>query len=147
VTAGAVFVWTDTTISVWLCMTFALMTWTYGIGAPTGLFVPSLAVGGAMGQIVGRAVMAIAKAAGSRVQVDLHTYAVVGAAAGLGGRLDTRLSSCHSSHSKVVCVPVHDQEEEVNAYGYTIKRRNRSRLSIITGELCGAEGGTCVQVL
>jgi len=38
-----------------------------------------------MGQIVGRAVMAIAKAQGSRVQVDLHTYAVVGAAAGLGG--------------------------------------------------------------
>ena len=64
---------------------FCLMTWTYGIGAPTGLFVPSLAVGGAMGQICGRIVMAIVDGLGSNIQVDLHTYAVVGAAASLGG--------------------------------------------------------------
>jgi chloride channel 7 len=64
---------------------YGLMTWTYGIGAPTGLFVPSLAVGGAMGQIVGRTVSAVVKAMDSTIQVDLHTYAVVGAAASLGG--------------------------------------------------------------
>jgi len=30
---------------IYFVIMFALMTWTYGIGAPTGLFVPSLAVG------------------------------------------------------------------------------------------------------
>ena len=60
---------------------YALMTWTYGIGAPTGLFVPSLAVGAAGGQIVGRIVRAMVMSTGSEIVVDLHTYAVVGAAA------------------------------------------------------------------
>ena len=64
---------------------YALMTWTYGIGAPTGLFVPSLAVGAAGGQIVGRIVRAMVMSTGSEIVVDLHTYAVVGAAACLGG--------------------------------------------------------------
>ena len=32
---------------------YGLMVWTYGVGAPTGLFVPSLAVGAALGQIFG----------------------------------------------------------------------------------------------
>ena len=48
--------------------------WTYGIGAPTGLFVPSLAVGAAMGQIVGRAVAAVVGAIDPHLPVDLHTY-------------------------------------------------------------------------
>ena len=64
---------------------YALMTWTYGIGAPTGLFVPSLAVGAAGGQIVGRVVRAMVMSTGSDIVVDLHAYAVMGAASMLGG--------------------------------------------------------------
>ena len=56
---------------------YALMTWTYGIGAPTGLFVPSLAVGAAGGQIVGRVVRAMVMSTGSDIVVDLHAYAVM----------------------------------------------------------------------
>ncbi len=59
--------------------------WTYGVGAPTGLFVPSLAVGAALGQIFGRGVAAFVNAIDPSIQIDLHTYAVLGAAASLGG--------------------------------------------------------------
>ena len=64
---------------------YGLMIWTYGVGAPTGLFVPSLAVGAALGQIYGRGVASIVGAVDSSIPVDLHTYAVLGAAASLGG--------------------------------------------------------------
>ena len=64
---------------------FSLMTITYGVGAPTGLFVPSLAVGSAMGQICGRIVNSISGWILTEVQIDLHAYAVIGAAASLGG--------------------------------------------------------------
>ena len=72
-------------LALYFCLMYGLMTWTYGIGAPTGLFVPSLAVGAAMGQIVGRAVAAVVGAIDPHLPVDLHTYAVLGAAASLGG--------------------------------------------------------------
>ena len=64
---------------------YGLMILTYGVGAPTGLFVPSLAVGAALGQIYGRGVAAFVGAVDSSIPVDLHTYAVLGAAASLGG--------------------------------------------------------------
>ena len=64
---------------------FLLMTVTYGVGAPTGLFVPSLAVGAAFGQLCGRMVAAIAASRGSDVRINLHSYAIIGAAANLGG--------------------------------------------------------------
>ena len=32
------------------------MTWTYGVGAPSGLFVPSLTLGAAMGRLYGQGV-------------------------------------------------------------------------------------------
>ena len=64
---------------------YGLMILTYGVGAPTGLFVPSLAVGAALGQIYGRGVAAFVGAVDPGIPVDLHTYAVLGAAASLGG--------------------------------------------------------------
>lgn len=70
-------------ITFWI-LTFILMTWTYGVGVPSGLFVPSLSVGAAFGQIVGRLVK-LAAGPTSSVSVDLHTYAIVGAGASLGG--------------------------------------------------------------
>ena len=71
-------------------LAFLLMTLTYGVSAPTGLFVPSLAVGAAMGQIVGHIVQdAVGK---ENILVNLHTYAVLGAAASLGGATRMTLS-------------------------------------------------------
>lgn len=67
----------------WILM-FILMTWTYGVGLPSGLFVPSLSVGAAFGQLVGRLVQA-AVSESEQISIDLHTYAIVGAAASLGG--------------------------------------------------------------
>ena len=64
---------------------YALMTLTYGISVPSGLFVPSLAVGAALGQIAGLCVEGLLANLGSDIQVDLHSYAIVGAAAMLGG--------------------------------------------------------------
>jgi len=66
-------------------LTFFLMTVTFGIGAPTGLFVPSLAVGAAFGQLCGRLVSAAVKHHWSDLEINLHAYAIIGAAASLGG--------------------------------------------------------------
>ena len=41
-----------------------------------GIFVPSLAVGGALGRLVGMLVNAALKSAGSSMQVSLPSYAV-----------------------------------------------------------------------
>ncbi|CAD7699480.1 unnamed protein product, partial [Ostreobium quekettii] len=66
--------------------TFGLMTWTYGVGAATGLFVPSLTVGATSGRLVGRLVKITLDRLGvSKVRVSLGSYAIIGAAASLGG--------------------------------------------------------------
>jgi chloride channel 7 len=70
--------------------TFTLMTLTYGVSAPTGLFVPSLLVGAAWGRMAGRLVRAALAPLG--VQVHLPVYAVIGAAASLGGATRMTLS-------------------------------------------------------
>ena len=68
-----------------MALVATLMTWTYGVGAPQGLFVPSLAVGAAFGRLVGRAVREVAVWLGTEAIIDLETYAVIGAASTLGG--------------------------------------------------------------
>lgn len=75
-------------------LTYALMIWTYGIGAATGLFVPSLAVGAAFGRLAGRLVHEIIRAIGSQQRISLPSYAVVGAAASLGGATRMTISIC-----------------------------------------------------
>ena len=54
------------------------MCWTNGVGASTGMFVPSLAVGAAGGRLAGRVVKAAMAAAGSRLPVSLTSYSVIG---------------------------------------------------------------------
>ena len=46
----------SSSLFVFLVVVFLLMTLTYGVSAPTGLFVPSLAVGASMGHLVGQIV-------------------------------------------------------------------------------------------
>ncbi|KAL4855536.1 Chloride channel protein A [Chlorella vulgaris] len=64
---------------------FSIMCWTNGVGASTGMFVPSLAVGAAGGRLVGRLVAWAVHSAGSKLPVSLNAYSVIGAAAFLGG--------------------------------------------------------------
>merc|ERR1712091_790441 len=76
-----------------LVVCFGLMTCTYGVGAATGLFVPSLAVGAGMGHVVGRAVQGLMGGAREdHLTVSLRSYAVLGAAASLGGATRMTLS-------------------------------------------------------
>eukprot|EP00210_Caulerpa_lentillifera_P000973 g938.t1 len=74
--------------------TYCLMILTYGIGAATGLFVPSLMVGATFGRLVGRLVHQFLRAVGSTTRVSLASYAVVGAAASLGGATRMTISIC-----------------------------------------------------
>jgi len=75
------------TLTVFLCFYWFLACWTYGIGVPSGLFVPSLITGAAYGRLVGQLLDEAGMlssdydAVGDRVGV----YALVGASAMLAG--------------------------------------------------------------
>ena len=73
------------TLLMYFLVTFTLMVVTYGVGAATGLFVPSLVVGAAAGRLIGKLVKEIVQSAGSNLNVSLSSYAVIGAASSLGG--------------------------------------------------------------
>ncbi|DBA70944.1 TPA: hypothetical protein ACH3X2_011387 [Trebouxia sp. C0005] len=66
---------------LWAVTIFCGMLFCFGIGAATGLFIPSLALGAAWGRIVG---MLVRFMVGHHV-ISLPAYAAVGAAAQLGG--------------------------------------------------------------
>ncbi|QDZ22769.1 chloride channel protein [Chloropicon primus] len=75
---------------VFLVVIYLLMTLTYGVSAPTGLFVPSLAVGAAMGHLVGQILQNSVGA--DKITINMHTYSILGAAASLGGATRMTLS-------------------------------------------------------
>ncbi|GMH33746.1 hypothetical protein BSKO_01580 [Bryopsis sp. KO-2023] len=80
---------------VFFFFVYGLMVWTYGVGAATGLFVPSLTVGAAGGRIVGRFVHLMLNAVASHPpRLSLQSYAIVGAAASLGGATRMTISIC-----------------------------------------------------
>ena len=65
---------------------------TYGIAVPSGLFVPSLLGGAALGRLVGHLLHRLDAQSGTFA--DAGTYALVGAAAGLGGMARMTISLC-----------------------------------------------------
>ncbi|KAL3138646.1 hypothetical protein ABBQ32_006406 [Trebouxia sp. C0010 RCD-2024] len=67
---------------IWALCIFCGMLFCFGIGAATGLFIPSLALGASWGRIIG---MFVRYAVGPHVAISLPAYAAVGAAAQLGG--------------------------------------------------------------
>ena len=69
---------------------FALMCVTNGVGASTGMFVPSLAVGAAGGRLVGQLLRSFLRRIGVGLPVSVAAYAVVGAASFMAGA--TRLT-------------------------------------------------------
>lgn len=61
-----------------------MFIWSYGIGCPAGLFVPTLTFGSAFGLFTGHLIkMTLGQWWG--VPISFPTYAVIGAAAFLGG--------------------------------------------------------------
>ncbi|KAK9790124.1 hypothetical protein WJX73_008199 [Symbiochloris irregularis] len=78
-------------IILFFLLTYMLMIATNGVGASTGMFVPALAVGAAGGRLSGQIVRAIVRGMDVRLPnnkplpVSLTSYAVVGAAAYMGG--------------------------------------------------------------
>ena len=64
---------------------------TYGISVPSGLFVPALLCGATWGRIL---FLLLAKLFGNENVSDPNVYALVGAAAGLGGTVRMTLSLC-----------------------------------------------------
>ena len=75
---------------LFLVLVYLLMTVTYGVSAPTGLFVPSLAVGAAMGHVVGQILQNSVGV--DKITINMHTYSILGAAASLGGATRMTLS-------------------------------------------------------
>ena len=76
------------TFSTWALVLFwfpylAMACVTYGVAVPSGLFVPSLLSGAALGRLVGHVLHKMDGESGTFA--DSGTYALVGAAAGLGG--------------------------------------------------------------
>lgn len=62
---------------------YSLLTmWTYGLHVASGLFIPSLLAGSAFGRFVGQV---LNSSLGNHAVVNAGTYALVGAAASLGG--------------------------------------------------------------
>ena len=57
---------------LFLVVVYLLMTLTYGVSAPTGLFVPSLAVGAAMGHLVGQILQSSVGV--DKITINMHTY-------------------------------------------------------------------------
>jgi len=68
---------------VFFCPYVMLACWTYGIAVPSGLFVPSLLSGAAFGRLFGHLLHKLDHASGTFA--DSGTYALIGAAAVLGG--------------------------------------------------------------
>lgn len=74
---------------LFFCITyFILATWTYGLAIPSGLFIPSILIGAAWGRIVGILVNHLIPSG----HIDPGKYALIGAAAMLGGILRMTLS-------------------------------------------------------
>ncbi|KAG8434767.1 hypothetical protein GDO86_012931 [Hymenochirus boettgeri] len=69
------------TLSFFCCMYFLLSCWTYGISVPSGLFVPSILCGAAYGRLVAN----LLKSYLGLSHIYSGTFALVGAAAFLGG--------------------------------------------------------------
>ncbi|XP_077866634.1 H(+)/Cl(-) exchange transporter 7-like [Saccoglossus kowalevskii] len=67
---------------------FFLACWTYGLPVPSGIFIPSLLTGAAWGRLIGMLVNSMV----DDTNIDVGKYALIGAAAQLGGILRMTIS-------------------------------------------------------
>ncbi|XP_064415257.1 H(+)/Cl(-) exchange transporter 7 [Latimeria chalumnae] len=78
-----------TTLSLFTVSYFFLACWTYGLTVSAGVFIPSLLIGAAWGRLFG---ILLAKTSSSSIWADPGKYALMGAAAQLGGIVRMTLS-------------------------------------------------------
>ncbi|XP_034241904.1 H(+)/Cl(-) exchange transporter 7 isoform X2 [Thrips palmi] len=71
-----------TSLSLFFVLYFLLSIWTYGLSLSAGLFIPSLLTGAAWGRLTGMGLMWLFP---NQSWIDLRKYALIGAAAQLGG--------------------------------------------------------------
>ena len=76
------------TLGVFCATYFFLSVWTYGLAVPSGLFIPSLLIGGAWGRLVGIGVNLMLPG----MELDAGKYALIGAVSMLGGIVRMTLS-------------------------------------------------------
>ncbi|KIZ02077.1 hypothetical protein MNEG_5882 [Monoraphidium neglectum] len=104
------FVFTYSTLGLFVACAFTGLLLTYGIAAPTGIFIPTMAIGAAVGRLAGHGVQAVLLAAGLQLQVSLPTWAAVGAAGLLAGNtrllLSTVLIVTETTGSAPALVPI-----------------------------------------
>ncbi|CAJ1373994.1 unnamed protein product [Effrenium voratum] len=73
-------------LSLFAVMNFIFACWNYGVGVPSGLFVPSLLTGSAFGRIIGQLVNThLIRHQNLPLQAHPGTYALIGACAMLAG--------------------------------------------------------------
>lgn len=80
--------WDFKTLSILFVVYHLLATWTYGLMVSSGVFIPSLLIGGLYGRIIGMAVIKLIPAAGT----NIGKYVLVGAACQLGGTVRMTIS-------------------------------------------------------
>ncbi|VDO95229.1 unnamed protein product [Soboliphyme baturini] len=79
------------TLFVYALAYYLLAVWTYGISVPSGIFIPSLLIGAAWGRLIGLGLQASHP---YFIVIDVHKFALVGAAAQLGGIVRMTISLC-----------------------------------------------------
>ncbi|KAK7069323.1 H(+)/Cl(-) exchange transporter 7 [Halocaridina rubra] len=77
------------TLGIFFGVYFLLACWTYGLGIPSGLFIPTLLCGAAWGRLIGKLLNVLFP---GEEWVDEGKYALVGAGAMLGGVVRMTLS-------------------------------------------------------
>lgn len=77
------------TLGLFTLSYFLLAFWTYGLAVSAGLFIPSLLIGAAWGRLFG---IFLAKMSNGSIWADPGKYALIGAAAQLGGIVRMTLS-------------------------------------------------------
>ncbi|KAM9843006.1 H(+)/Cl(-) exchange transporter 7 [Aulostomus maculatus] len=81
------------TLGLFTLTYFFLACWTYGLAVSAGVFIPSLLIGAAWGRLCGILLASITAATGSvTIWADSGKYALIGAAAQLGGIVRMTLS-------------------------------------------------------
>uniref|UniRef100_A0A671X9Z0 Chloride channel protein n=1 Tax=Sparus aurata TaxID=8175 RepID=A0A671X9Z0_SPAAU len=78
------------TLGLFTLTYFFLACWTYGLAVSAGVFIPSLLIGAAWGRLFGRLLAAITSS--GSIWADPGKYALIGAAAQLGGIVRMTLS-------------------------------------------------------
>ncbi|KAJ3601567.1 hypothetical protein NHX12_032535 [Muraenolepis orangiensis] len=80
------------TLGMFTLTYFFLACWTYGLAVSAGVFIPSLLIGAAWGRLIGILLPSITSSSSVNIWADPGKYALIGAAAQLGGIVRMTLS-------------------------------------------------------